>query len=100
MGGHIISHYDSLIFDHRGDQLEVGVGVHWHCRTLPWLKQYQDHIDSVGEPFHDLLEFIATLDALLLSRQDTRGVDKRHAIEHFAIQLGAFKTLEQLFDYV
>ena len=69
--------------------------THGKVQAGPSIEEHQDHVDAVREPFHHLLELVASFDPLLLPRQHARGVDERHAVEHGAIQFGTLETSEE-----
>ena len=52
------------------------------------LKEMQKNIlpvHSLGKPLEDADEIVASVDSLFLSREDSRGVDHRHTLQHWAL---------------
>ena len=59
------------------------------------VEQQQDAIASVGEPFENLTELVATIDALLLAGENAGRVDERHSFENIVAQLRANEPIEK-----
>mmetsp|Transcript_38839 Transcript_38839/g.103105 ORF Transcript_38839/g.103105 Transcript_38839/m.103105 type:complete len:313 (-) Transcript_38839:97-1035(-) len=60
------------------------------------VEQEKDHICTVRKPLDDTLEVVAALETLLLSREHSRRVYEREALEHRARESGSLQASKEV----
>mmetsp|Transcript_12241 Transcript_12241/g.35430 ORF Transcript_12241/g.35430 Transcript_12241/m.35430 type:complete len:341 (-) Transcript_12241:20-1042(-) len=60
------------------------------------IEEQDDHVDTLGEPLDNLIKVVVPVQALFLSRQHTRCVNKTEALQHRRVHNRAFETGEKV----
>ena len=79
-----------VLLDDVDDPTELVRNVELVC-----VEQEDDHVGAISKPRDDPLKIVASMQPLLLSRQDSRCVDERHALQNWIGEVGSLQFAQE-----